>query len=122
MRILLALALFAAIAHAQTPPTVYEPGNGVGLPRVTKEVKPDNTNEAQAQRIEGTVLLGVVVLNDGSVGDVKVTRSLDSVYRARRARRHGDEAVAVRPRDEGRPAGRRARRGRDEFHAEVAQR
>jgi TonB family protein len=79
MKILLALALFAAVPHAQTPPTVYEPGNGVSLPRVTKEVKPDYTNEAKAQRIEGTVLLDVVVLTDGSVGDVKVTRSLDSV-------------------------------------------
>jgi periplasmic protein TonB len=80
MRILLALSLFAAVAHAQTPPTVYEPGNGVSLPRVTKEVRPGYTIEATAQRIEGTVLLGVVVLNDGSVGDVTVTRSLDSVY------------------------------------------
>ena len=80
MRILLTLALFAADSHAQTQPTLYEPGNGVSLPRVTKEVKPEYTNEAQTQRIEGTVLLGVVVLNDGSVGDVKVTRSLDSAY------------------------------------------
>jgi protein TonB len=80
MKILLMLALFAAVSHAQTPPTVYEPGNGVSLPRVTKEVEPEYTNEAQTQRIEGTVLLGVVVLNDGSVGDVNVTRSLDSVY------------------------------------------
>jgi protein TonB len=80
MRILLALSLFAAVAHAQTPPTVYDPGNGVTLPRVTKEVRPQYTTEAQAQRIEGTVLLDVVVLSDGSVGDVKVTRSLDSVY------------------------------------------
>jgi protein TonB len=31
-------------------------------------------------RIEGTVLLNVVVRADGSVGDVNVTQSLDSVY------------------------------------------
>jgi protein TonB len=80
MKILLALVVFAAVTHAQTPPTVYEPGNGVTLPRVTREVKPEYTNEARDQRIEGVVLMGVVVLADGSVGDVKVTRSLDSVY------------------------------------------
>jgi len=80
MKILLALAVFAAVSYAQTPPTVYEPGNGVTLPRVTREVKPFYTNEAMEQRIEGVVLMEVVVLADGSVGDVKVTRSLDSVY------------------------------------------
>jgi protein TonB len=80
MKTLLAFALFAAVAHAQTPPTVYEPGNGVSLPRVTKQVKADYTNEARDQRIEGTVALDVVVKADGAVGDVQVTRSLDSVY------------------------------------------
>jgi len=80
MKIVLALAVFAAVSYAQTPPTVYEPGNGVTLPRVTRDVRPVYTNEAREQRIEGTVLLDVVVLADGSVGDVKVTRSLDSVY------------------------------------------
>lgn len=43
-------------------------------------MKADYTNEAKDQRIEGTVLSDVVVLADGSVGDVKVTQSLDSVY------------------------------------------
>jgi protein TonB len=80
MKILLALAVFAAVSYAQTPPTVYEPGNGVTLPRVTREVRPEYTNEAKDQRIEGTVLLAAVVGADGMVGDVNVTRSLDSVY------------------------------------------
>jgi protein TonB len=80
MRTVLALALSAAVVHAQTPPTVYKPGNGVTLPRVVKQVKADYTNEAREQRITGTVLLDVVVLNDGSVGDVTVARSLDAVY------------------------------------------
>ena len=79
MKILLALALLAA-ASAQTPPTVYKPGNGVTLPRVVKDVRPEYTSEAMAQRIEGQVLLEAVVIADGSVGDVNVARSLDSVY------------------------------------------
>jgi TonB family protein len=34
----------------------------------------------QDQRIEGTVVLESVVKSDGSVGDVSVVRSLDSVF------------------------------------------
>ena len=79
MPTLFALILAAATLVPQEP-AVYQPGNGVTLPRVTRDVRPVYTNEAREQRIEGTVLLDVVVLADGSVGDVKVTRSLDSVY------------------------------------------
>jgi protein TonB len=43
------------------------------------EVKPQYTQEALAARIEGTVWLEAVVLSDGTVGDVFVVRSLDSV-------------------------------------------
>jgi len=76
----LAFALFAAVVHAQTAPTVYKPGNGVTLPRVITQVKAGYTNEARERRIVGTVLLDAVVLSDGSVGDVTVAASLDSVY------------------------------------------
>jgi protein TonB len=43
------------------------------------EVQPQYTQEALAARIEGTVWLEAVVLSDGTVGDVFVVRSLDSV-------------------------------------------
>src|SRR6185436_13925745 len=79
MRALL-VAAFLVAAFAQSSPAVYKPGNGVTLPQVIKQVKADYTNEARSQRIEGTVLLDIVVLADGSVGDVKVARSLDPVY------------------------------------------
>jgi periplasmic protein TonB len=79
MRTVLVLALFAVV-HAQTPPAVYKPGNGVTLPRVVKQVKADYTNAARDRRIEGKVLLDVVVRADGSVGDVNVASSLDAVY------------------------------------------
>src|SRR5437899_6988469 len=59
---------------------VYEPGNGVSLPQVVKQVKAEYTSEAMRQMIEGTVGLDVVVKADGTVGDVKVTQSLDAVY------------------------------------------
>ena len=60
--------------------TVYDVGNGVSLPTVLKEVKPAYTSEAIANRIQGTVLMSVVVLPDGTVGEVTVIRSLDTVF------------------------------------------
>jgi len=59
---------------------VYEPGDGVSLPQVVKQVKANYTSEAMRQMIEGDVMLGVVVRADGSVGDVQVKESLDAVY------------------------------------------
>lgn len=56
---------------------VYEPGNGVTLPIVVKEVKPTYTEKAKAQKIQGAVLLTTVVEDDGSVDEVVVVRSLD---------------------------------------------
>jgi periplasmic protein TonB len=78
MRLLLAVAL-VAFAGAQDT-TVYTPGNGVSLPQVVKRVNPAYTDEARENRIEGTVGLEVVVRPDGSVGDVKVVQSLDTIY------------------------------------------
>jgi TonB family protein len=79
MKLVFALAL-AAFVGVQDPPTVYTPGDGVSLPQVTKQVKAEYTAEARQNRIEGKVGLDTVVLADGSVGDVKVAESLDSIY------------------------------------------
>jgi protein TonB len=59
---------------------VYDPGNGVSLPVVVKQVKPHYTQAAMNAGIEGTVEMESVVLADGTVGDVRVVRSLDSVH------------------------------------------
>ena len=59
---------------------VYKPGQGVTLPVVVREVRPDYTPEAKANRIQGSVWLEVVVQPDGAVGAVEVTRSLDTKY------------------------------------------
>jgi TonB family protein len=59
---------------------VYRPGNGVTLPVVLREVKPQYTSDAMRAKVQGTVLLECVVKSDGSVGDVKVMRSLDSTF------------------------------------------
>ena len=59
---------------------VFRPGNGVAPPRVLREVRPEYTSEAMRARIQGTVWLDVVVLPDGMVGDVTVSKSLDTVF------------------------------------------
>jgi TonB family protein len=58
----------------------YHPGNGVTLPRVLVEVKPQYTSDAMRAKVQGTVLLECIVRSDGSVGDVQVVRSLDSTF------------------------------------------
>jgi periplasmic protein TonB len=58
----------------------YRPGNGVTLPRVLQEVKPQYTADAMRAKVQGTVWLECVVLPNGDVGDVKVTKSLDQVF------------------------------------------
>jgi TonB family protein len=67
-------------AAAVSAQEVFQPGRGVTLPTVVSEVKPEYTSEAKAARIEGTVLLGAVVLADGNVDNVTVTRSLDTTF------------------------------------------
>jgi protein TonB len=56
---------------------VYKAGDGVSAPVLVKEVKPQYTARAKDAKIQGTVLLECVVETNGSVGDVKVTKSLD---------------------------------------------
>jgi TonB family protein len=58
----------------------YRPGNGVELPRVIREVKPQYTADAMRAKVQGTVLLEAVVMPDGSVGKVEVMKSLDPVF------------------------------------------
>ena len=59
---------------------VYRPGAGIVNPQVLHEVKPQYTSEAMRAQIQGEVWLEIVVLADGSVGDVTVTKSLDPVF------------------------------------------
>ncbi len=78
MKSLLIVVALSIVAAAQA--TVYEPGNGVTLPKVVRHVRPEYTQEARDAHIEGTVGVTAVVLSDGSVGEVRVSRSLDTTY------------------------------------------
>ena len=83
----------------------YQPGAGIDPPALLREVRPSYTDEARRQSIEGDVVLEIVVRADGSVGNVRVRRTLgagleqkaiDAVrqWRFSPAKRHG-EAVDV---------------------------
>jgi periplasmic protein TonB len=58
----------------------YRPGNGVTQPRLIREFKPNYTADAMRAKIQGIVMLEAVVMTDGSVGQVRVTRSLDPTF------------------------------------------
>jgi TonB family protein len=58
----------------------YRPGAGIVLPEVLKEVKPAYTADAMRAKVQGVVWLECIVMPDGTVGDVKITKSLDSVF------------------------------------------
>jgi TonB family protein len=57
---------------------VYKPGEGVTVPRVVKDVKPNYTPDAMRRGVQGLVGLSCVVKADGKVGDCTVTRPLDA--------------------------------------------
>lgn len=59
---------------------VYRIGSGVESPRLLKSVRPNYTSEAMRAKVQGVVRLEGVVLPDGTVGDVRVLRSLDPVF------------------------------------------
>ena len=54
--------------------------DGITLPVAVRSIKPGYTAAAMDARIEGKVLLSIVVLDDGKVGEVTVTESLDKEY------------------------------------------
>jgi TonB family protein len=57
---------------------VYRPGGSVAPPRVLTQMKPTYTNEALDQRIQGTVVLELIVRADGHPTDIRVVRSLEA--------------------------------------------
>jgi TonB family protein len=78
---ILTLALVAlGIAAGVMGQQVYEPGNGVTLPRVVKEVRPQYTPQAKAAGIVGRVMLEGVVEPTGMVDNIRVVQSLDTKY------------------------------------------
>jgi protein TonB len=79
-RVIVACVVLSAttIALAQERQAPFRKGDaGVSEPVVTREVHPRYTREAMQARIEGTIGMDALVREDGSVGDVTITQSLD---------------------------------------------
>lgn len=55
---------------------VKEDDPGIEGPRLLTEVKPDYTAEAMRGKVEGIVIVGAVVMTDGTVGAVQMLRRL----------------------------------------------
>ena len=75
--LVISIALATGTPAAQDAAHVYDPGNGITLPVVVRQVQAHYTPAAMTARLEGTVVLQSVVLADGTVGDVRVVQSLD---------------------------------------------
>jgi TonB family protein len=79
MRLLIAIIVLAAFASGQTGPIagpVYRIGNGVSQPKLLSKVEPKYSEEARQAKWQGTVQLSLIVEEDGSASDVKVSRPL----------------------------------------------
>ena len=72
------LSVACAVPRAQERPV--RPGKDVLMPQVVRDVKPDYTAAAKKARIQGNVVMEAVVREDGTVGDVTVTKSLDTQH------------------------------------------
>jgi protein TonB len=59
---------------------VYRVGNGVTPPIAVRQVRPQYTTIAMTARVAGSVLVECVVLPDGTVGELRIVRSLDARY------------------------------------------
>ena len=57
---------------------VYKVGNGVTAPTLRSQVRPLYTSEAMQRKIQGTVVLEMIVGSDGVPYDVRIARSLDA--------------------------------------------
>ena len=109
MIVIALLFVGTALAPAQAPENtfgpVYEIGNGVTAPRPVSTPDAEYTDKARKKKINGTVVVAMIVTPEGKVRDVKVTKSLDkeldkqalaavSKWRFEPARKDG-EPVAV---------------------------
>lgn len=55
-------------------------GPGVTTPVVVTQVKPNYTPEAMRAKVQGLVMVECVVMPDGTVGEARIVRSLDSRF------------------------------------------
>jgi TonB family protein len=66
---------------AELPPGAIRVGDpGVTAPKLVHRAGPRYTEQAKQAKVEGVVVVECIVQSDGSVGQVRVVRSLDRIY------------------------------------------
>src|SRR5262245_53603327 len=82
--LVVALSFGVLVSVQQAPATQqsepYRSGPGIQFPTPVRSVQPKYTPEAIQAKVKGVVELEVVVSTTGTVGDVRVTKSLDTKY------------------------------------------
>jgi TonB family protein len=81
---------FAELDHASGPHELNSPAADLSQPRATHEVDPGYPTQLMRENVSGTVILYAVIHADGTVGDVRVLRSVDQ-----RLDRFATEALAL---------------------------
>jgi TonB family protein len=70
-------ALFGQDEPEKNSETVYEVGNGVTVPKSVYAPNPTYDEKARKKKINGVVVLAMIVTAEGTVRDVKIIKSLD---------------------------------------------
>jgi protein TonB len=107
LSIIAALAFGAAAAAAAGEIPHWDAEQGLSEPKVVEKVNPTYPDDARKERVQGTVVLDVVVAADGSVNEVEVVEDPDArlshaataavvQWRFEPARNSAGEPVAVR--------------------------
>jgi protein TonB len=70
-------ALFGQDEPEKNSETVYEVGNGVTVPKSVYAPNPTYDEKARKKKINGVVVLAMIVTAEGTVREVKIIKSLD---------------------------------------------
>src|SRR4029453_4383568 len=74
------IGLLVFVVAAMVAPIAAQEMSSATAPVAIRTVHPQYPREAREARIQGNVMLDAVVLKDGTVGDVTVTKSLDKEH------------------------------------------
>ena len=97
----------------------YRPAPASRCPGAVREVKPAYTADAMRAKVQGSVWLECIVMPDGTVGDVKVTRSLDPIFGLDQEAIKAAKHVAVRARHAAGRAGAGHHHDRADLHPAI---
>ena len=74
--VVLAIGLLNGKPQSPDQDGVYRMGPGISPPRVIYKIEPSYTDEARTAKLDGTVLLSMIVGTDGLAHDINVVKSL----------------------------------------------